>query len=102
MRFRTVRIIVLCLLLMIGFDLFYAQIIKGSYYYNLSMRNRIRVIPLEGVRGRIFDRMGVVLADNRLSFDVAVIPQDIDDEDELFKYLAKALNTTPEELQKRF
>jgi penicillin-binding protein 2 len=102
MRFKIVRILVFSLLFLIALDLFYAQIIKGSYYYSLSMRNRIRVVPLEGLRGRIFDRKGVVLADNQLSFDVAVVPQDIEDDDELFKYLGKVLNISPDELRKRF
>jgi penicillin-binding protein 2 len=102
MRFKIIRIIVLFLLFLIAADLFYAQIIRGSYFYALSMRNRIRVVPLEGVRGRIFDRKGVVLADNQLAFDVAVVPQDVEDDDELFKYLGQALNTSPDELKKRF
>jgi penicillin-binding protein 2 len=102
MRFKILRIIVFFLLGMIALNLFYAQIVRGSYYYTLSMRNRIRVVPLEGVRGRILDRKGVTLADNELSFDVAVVPQDIDDDDELFHYLSKVLNVPPAELRKRF
>ncbi len=102
MRFKIVRITVLVLLFLIAMQLFYAQIIKGSYYYNLSMRNRIRVVPLEGVRGRIIDRQGVLLADNELSFDIAVVPQDTENDDELFNYLGKVLDVKPEELHKRF
>ena len=49
--------------------LFRMQIIRGDYYRSLSEKNRIRLIYLEGPRGRILDRHGAVLASNRLSFN---------------------------------
>ena len=51
------------------------QILKGAYYHSLSERNRIRVIFLEGPRGRILDRNGGILAANRLSFNCSAIPR---------------------------
>lgn len=40
------------------------QIIKGSYYRNLSEQNRIRRIPIPAPRGKIVSTDGIVLADN--------------------------------------
>ncbi|MFI5241158.1 MAG: penicillin-binding transpeptidase domain-containing protein, partial [Microgenomates group bacterium] len=43
---------------------FELQVIKGSYYRNLSEENRIRRIPINAARGKIFARGGEVLVDN--------------------------------------
>lgn len=81
-------------------DLVYIQMIRGSYFYNLSKNNRIRTVAIEGERGRIFDRHGVVLADNRRAFDVMVVPQGIEDQDDLFDFLSKILEIDKKKLQK--
>lgn len=91
MRIKIFRIICSATLVIWGLHLFFLQIIQGRLYHNLSVNNRIRVIPIEGLRGRILDRNGIVLAENRLAFDVSVIPQDVEDADELFEYLSKVL-----------
>lgn len=102
MRIRIVKYITYFLLLAVGVNLFYQQVIRGQYYYNLSMRNRIRVVALEGARGKIFDRKGAVLADNILTFNVSVVSQDIDDRRALFTYLSNVLHVSADELNKRF
>lgn len=56
--------------------LFKIQIFDGDKYREQSENNRIRLIPLNTSRGRIFDRQNRVIADNRASFDLQVIPQD--------------------------
>lgn len=56
------------------FNLFNMQVLKHEYYLGLSEKNRLRVIYLEGPRGRILDRNGTSLAENRLSFNCAVYP----------------------------
>lgn len=102
MRLAVIRIIIFVFLGMVACNLFYLQIIRGAAYYNLSKNNSIRVVPLEGPRGRILDRNGVVLADNRHSFDVTVIPQEVDDKDELFDFLAKTLKVSKTKLLQKF
>jgi len=60
--------------------LFHAQILKGDYYADLSENNRIRLLPLKAPRGQILDREGEVLAGNRPSYNVYIIPQDFNRE----------------------
>lgn len=64
----------------------------------LSQKNHIRLVPLEGLRGTIYDRNGLALVDNRLSFDVIVFPQEIDDEDETFSRVAKVIGVPKQNL----
>ncbi|RLA98833.1 MAG: penicillin-binding protein 2, partial [Deltaproteobacteria bacterium] len=59
--------------------LMYMQVIKGEYYTGLSRNNRIRIMGIRAPRGRILDRNGIVLADNRPSYDLIAIPKDITD-----------------------
>jgi penicillin-binding protein 2 len=54
--------------------LWYLQIIRGDEFYRSSSENIIRDIELRAPRGRILDRNGRVLAENRPSFDIYVLP----------------------------
>ena len=49
--------------------LFRMQILKGDYYRGLSEKNRLRLVYLEGARGKILDRRGRTLVTSRLSFN---------------------------------
>ncbi len=102
MRIRVIRVIVVALFIMIVMDLFYMQAIQGRHFFNLSVNNRIRVVPLEGWRGRIYDRKGNILADNRLSYDVMVTPQDVKKGEELFKFLSGVLGVEQHLIAQRY
>lgn len=52
--------------------LFYLQVVQHEYHSTLAENNRIHVQPLPPSRGRIYDRNGVVIADNRPSFSLTV------------------------------
>ena len=81
MRLSNIQSIVFLFLVLIVAALFYMQVIRGGYYRDQSRNNRIRAVVVEGPRGRIMDRNGVVLADNRSAFHIGVVPQDIQDND---------------------
>ncbi len=66
----------ICLIFSVtGSRLFWIQIINGSYYKKLSEENRIKLIANPPIRGRLLDRNGVVLADNKLSYSLSVQPR---------------------------
>lgn len=98
MRLKIIRIIVTVLFVILAVDLIHIQALQGRNYFSLSVNNRIRVIPLEGQRGRIFDRNGELLADNRLSFNATVIPQDVLDQNALFLFLSRVLKSDQQKL----
>lgn len=78
MRDRILEIIIYCLLSVLLYGFFTIQIINGPKYRAISENNRIRTIPVVSARGRIYDRNGQVLADNKHIFNVSVIPEDFD------------------------
>lgn len=55
--------------------LWYLQVIHGERFHQMSTSNIVRAEDTKPSRGRIFDAHGVVLADNRPSFDVYIIPK---------------------------
>ncbi len=91
MRLAIVRLIITGFFILIASALVYLQGLRGHYYYTLSKNNRIRVVEGEARRGRIFDRNGLVVADNRLSFELKVVPQEVRSNDALFSFLGEAL-----------
>jgi len=74
------------------------QGVRGPRYQDLSRRNAVRLIPQEPYRGRIYDRHGRLMADNVLSFDVVIIPQELGDREETFAHLAALLGMTAEKV----
>src|SRR3989338_6330533 len=88
--------------LLLFLNLVRMQMIQGQHYRSLSERNRIRVIYLEGPRGRILDRNGEILASNRLSFNCSVVLNEA--RSTIFKsgrLLAPLLNMHPAALEKQ-
>jgi len=95
-RFISKVVLVCFILLWVG--LFYTQIIRYPYYSRLSRNNSIRILPIDGPRGDIFDRNGTVLVTNRLSFDAALIYRELRDRRALAQLLNSVLHMNGEEI----
>ncbi len=102
MRIKIIRLIIIILFAMIAMELVYIQAIRGQYFYRLSKNNRIRVVPLEGSRGRIKDVNGVFMADNRMAYNVVITPHDLKETDKVFRFLSEVLDTDLKTIAKRY
>ncbi|MFA6321335.1 MAG: hypothetical protein WCY36_05700, partial [Candidatus Omnitrophota bacterium] len=98
MRDRIVTITVSLLFILLGIGLFYNQIVRFNYYSRLSKNNSIRVIPIDGPRGNIYDRNGVPIVSNRLSFDVAVVYRELKDKQKFIHILSDSLNMSGKDI----
>jgi penicillin-binding protein 2 len=80
-EFRQKLKIVIALLLIAIFILLtrlgYLQIIRGAEFKQKSENNSVRFLKIKPLRGLIMDRNGVVIVDNRPSFDVLYIPSKV-------------------------
>ena len=87
-----------------GARLFWIQIINGSYYKRLSEENRIKVIANPPIRGRLLDRNGVVIADNKLFYSLSVQPRLLNNSEwlDLRKSLSDVLNVSTNKLEIEF
>jgi penicillin-binding protein 2 len=87
---------------LLGIRMWYLQIVHGNYFSSRSESNRIEPIYLTPPRGLILDRKGVVLANNRASFNIQAIPEVINEHPEVFDRLALLLNITASKLRKKY
>ena len=78
--------------LVLGSRLWYLQVLRGDEFAEFSLDNHIRVERIPAPRGRILDRYGKELVVNRTSFDVYVIPKDVNDLAHISPSLSQILN----------
>ncbi len=55
------------------------QVLNFEHYSDLSRGNRIRIEPIPPIRGLIFDRNGVVLAENRPAYQLEMVLEQVPD-----------------------
>jgi penicillin-binding protein 2 len=78
-RFTFFFWVILAAVCLLVLRLWYLQIIKGEDLLKRSENNRIRIREVKAMRGIILDSRGVVLVENRPSFDVVIFPEDVKD-----------------------
>jgi penicillin-binding protein 2 len=52
--------------------MYYLQVVQYEHHATLSENNRVHVQPIPPTRGLIYDRNGLIIADNRPSFSLTV------------------------------
>ncbi|CAN2039357.1 penicillin-binding protein 2 [Candidatus Magnetomoraceae bacterium gMMP-15] len=103
-EFYNQRVSLLIIFLLVSFAvllirLFYLQIIDGHEYQRLSENNCIRWKKITPYRGLIFDCNGVLLVDNRPSFDVGIIPKDAMPIEKVIPFLSLYLKVPEDKLR---
>lgn len=76
-RGMVMMVVALALLTGVATRLAYLQVVKGDYHREMADHNRIRLIPNRPPRGRIYDRYGRIIADNKLSYSVFLEPLEV-------------------------
>lgn len=77
----------------------YLQIISYEEFHTASDKNRIRLQPLAPARGYIYDRNGVLLADNYPVFSATLSRADVEDIDDTLRRLTPILSLTEEDIK---
>ncbi|WP_298719074.1 penicillin-binding protein 2 [uncultured Oceanisphaera sp.] len=77
-------------------NLYHLQINEHQSYQTRSNDNRIKVLPIAPTRGLIFDRNGVLLAENRPIYSLEIIPEQSPDLDTTVDELIALLDLDPE------
>jgi penicillin-binding protein 2 len=94
-RLFILRVGLLLVVALLGLRLWHLQIREGPYYRDLSENNRTRLVLLEPARGLIYDRHGVLLANNVPSFSLYVTLEDVKDREALIQQLSDLLGFDP-------
>lgn len=77
----------------------YLQIVGHKHYATLARENSIKVAPLTPKRGRIYDRIGRILADNLPIFTLEIIPEQVPDLENTLARLQTLLEIPDEKIE---
>jgi penicillin-binding protein 2 len=80
-------IFIFALLCVLGGRIAFLQIVEHQKYQDLSENNRIQLRPIPPTRGLIYDRNGVLLAENIPSYSLTLVKERVKDIDETLAYL---------------
>lgn len=76
------------------------QVIDHEHFTTLSHDNRVKVVPLPPTRGLIYDRQGVLLAQNRPAYSLEITPEDVDDLQRVLAELSQIIEIGEEDLER--
>lgn len=79
--------------------LFQLQIIEYAHFETLSDNNRVRLMSIEPNRGLIYDRYGMVMAENRPTFSLDITPEEVDDFELTLYELGKLIEISDREIR---
>lgn len=80
--------------------MYFLQVTQYEHHTTLSENNRVHVQPVPPSRGRIYDRNGIVLAENRPSFSLSITRERVPDLQQTFDLLGSLLQLTDEDLER--
>jgi len=82
--------------------LIYYQIVKGDFYLEKARNNYVKVVPYPAIRGSILDRQGATLAFDEPSFSIAVMPEQVRRQPEIFNEIAQATAVSTSLLEENY
>ncbi|MGE6793298.1 penicillin-binding protein 2 [Pseudomonas guineae] len=77
--------------------LYYLQVVQFEHHTTLAENNRIHVQPIPPNRGLIYDRNGVIIADNRPSFSLTLTRERAGDWTQVLDVIVEVLELGPDE-----
>ena len=74
------------------------QVARHEVFLQLSDQNRLRPVVEQPIRGRIYDRNGLIIVDNRPSWTVTITPPTTVSSDSIISEIATILGMSSEEI----
>lgn len=74
------------------------QVVRNDYYTGLAEGNRVRIEPLPAPRGIVYDRNGVILAENRPAYQLELVREQVPDLERTLQGLAALDLIAPNDL----
>ncbi len=100
-QLKKASIFIIILFAILILRLWFLQIVNGSYYRLKSEGNRIHLQDISPFRGQIFDCRGQILVGNRPSYDLYVIPEELQHPENLLQKLEQYANLDPKQVKKK-
>ena len=89
--------VIVALIMVLISRLYYLQVVQYEYHSTLSENNRVHVQPIPPNRGLIYDRNGVLIADNRPSFSLTLTRERAGDWEHVLDVIVDVLGLTPDD-----
>jgi len=102
MRAKIINWAIAFIFIFLSLSLLNLAIIQGRNLRDLSDKNCIRLLAQQASRGKILDRQGDVIVDNRLSYDVMLLPQGEARIDKILMKISEVLGESFEDLKDAF
>ena len=67
---------------------FFLTVIENDHYTTKAKENRQKILPIAPIRGLIYSNDGTILAENKPTYSLQVIPEKIPDLDHLIRELS--------------
>ena len=93
-RFRVYSaavMIILLVMVLVG-RLFYLQVIQHDHFITLSQSNRVKILPIPPIRGLVFSRDNILVADNQPSHTLELISEQVDNLGETIERLSMSID----------
>lgn len=91
--------IVLLLIVVLILRVFYLTVLQHDHFTTLSKSNQVKISPIPPIRGLIYSREGVVLAENKPTYSLEVIPEQIDNVDKLITQLKEIISIEDKDIE---
>ena len=89
---------VFALMLVVVARMAYLQVLNHQHFSMLSHENRVKLVPVPPTRGLIYDRNGVILAENQPSFRLVATPEQVPDMEQALAGLSGIIALSEEEI----
>lgn len=100
LRVYTAVAIIILLVMVLVLRLFYLQVVRHDHFITLSQSNRVKVLPIPPIRGLIFSRDNILVADNQPSFSLELIPEQIESLDNTIAQLSGLIDIDEESVSR--
>jgi penicillin-binding protein 2 len=106
LRLGMLALIALILFAVLGFRLWFLQILSGDEYVAQANNNRVRTVDIQAPRGVIYDRNMDPLVKNRAGLSVGILPMDLPEaaspeRGRVFSRLAQLLTVPVEDIRSK-
>ncbi|MGF1716339.1 penicillin-binding protein 2 [Photobacterium chitinilyticum] len=99
--FRRALVSFIGILALVGLlltNLYHIQVSQHDDYQTRSNDNRIKIVPVSPNRGLIYDRNGILLAENRPVYSLEITTEKVDDLEDTFTRLRELMAITDENI----
>ncbi|GAB2197949.1 penicillin-binding protein 2 [Sessilibacter sp. MAH4] len=99
-RLFVIALFMIVLLSILVVRFYSLQVVHYNDYVTQSERNRVHVRPLAPTRGLIYDRNGILLADNRASYTLSIVKERVGNLDETLQVLSELVEFDEGDVEK--